>query len=162
MHKLWKSEKNMDLVTKRKMIDVLRGIIGSGFNGTQDDLKNALEQKGFSVTQSTISRALKKMGIVKVGLPEGGSRYELKPQRQINSYGGNVKDLVVSILHNESMVIVKTNPGSAMFTAGFLDHGLRDEILGTIAGDDTIFIAPVCCKKIKECAKRVEMYVFQN
>ena len=152
----------MDLVTKRKMIEVLRGAIGSGFNGTQDDLKYTLEQKGFAVTQSTVSRALKKMGVVKVSLSDGGSRYELKPQGSISSYGGNVSNLVISIKHNESMVVVKTNPGAAMFTAGFLDHYLRDEILGTVAGDDTIFIVPVSCKKIKKCAKLIERYIYEN
>ena len=49
----------MDMQSKRKMNQVLRGLIGSGYNGTQEDIAEVLDSKGFSVTQSTVSRLLK-------------------------------------------------------------------------------------------------------
>ncbi len=147
---------HMDLVMKRKMNKVLRGVIGSGFHGTQEDLKELLEEKGFAVTQSTISRALKKMEVVKVSLVDGGSKYELKPQRSLNAYGGNVSNLVLSIKHNESMIVIKTIPGAAMFVAGFIDRYCKNEILGTVAGDDTIFAVPSSTKKIKGYIQLIE------
>ena len=152
----------MNLVMKRKMIEVLRGVIGSGHEGNQEDLIAILHSKGFIITQSTISRALKKIGAIKISLESGGSRYELKSNTPIRSYGGSLSSLILSINSNETMIVIKTTPGAAMFVAGFFDHYCRDFILGTIAGDDAIFCIPSSNKKIKSCEKSIETYISKN
>ena len=153
----------MDLVTKRKMVEALRSTIGKGFSGTQDDLRTALLNKGFDVTQSTISRALRKMGVSKGTASDGSSRYELKTQQQpANNFGGNMNDLVLSSKANESLIVIKTTPGAAMFVAAFIDHRCEDFILGTIAGDDTIFCTPVSTKKISTHLKKIQQYILEN
>lgn len=150
----------MELQEKRKMNELLRGIIGAGYYGTQEDLKSELHGNGFLVNQSTISRALKKIGVVKVSLPNGGSRYELNTKNTLLDYGGKLHNLVHSIRCNESMIVIKTSPGAAMFIAGQLDHYCKDFVLGTIAGDDTIFISPRTCIDISISLQAIQDYLY--
>lgn len=144
----------MDLQAKRKLKEVIRGIIGEGFDGTQSEIAKSLKSRGFKVTQSTISRTMNQMGVIKE--VKGGKqsyRISLEPK---TSYRGSISDLVFKIVHNESLIVVKTKPGSAMFVAGFIDHESKASVIGTIAGDDTIFIAPVKLSKISQTLKDIE------
>lgn len=144
----------MDARSKRKLKDVIRGIIGDGFQGTQSELARALRSRGLRVTQSTISRTMNQMGVVREAM-SGKQFYRLKMDSKI-SYRGSLSDLIVRITHNESLIVIKTRPGSAMFVAGFLDHECQSTVLGTVAGDDTIFVAPMKTSKISLIAKEVE------
>lgn len=144
----------MDALTKRKLKEVIRGIIGNGFAGTQAELASALKSRGFRVTQSTISRTMNQMGVIKE-VAEGKQSYKLKNDTKV-SYRGSLSDLVTSITNNESLIVIKTQPGSAMFVAGFIDHECKTITLGTIAGDDTIFVAPMKASKIGLVLKEVK------
>lgn len=135
----------MDLNSKRKLKEVIRGIIGSGFVGTQSQLVKVLKQRGFKVTQSTISRIMKQMGVIKESA-EGQSSYKILTDNK-SYYRGSLSDLVIQITHNTVNIVIKTKAGSAMFVAGFLDHECKDFILGTVAGDDTIIVIPTDIKK---------------
>jgi transcriptional regulator of arginine metabolism len=144
----------MDLQAKRKLKEVIRGIVGEGFHGTQSEIAKSLKSRGFKVTQSTVSRTMNQMGVIKE--VKGGKqsyRLSLEPK---NSYRGSISDLVFNIVHNESLIVVKTKPGSAMFVAGFIDHESKASVIGTIAGDDTIFIAPMKLSKISQTLKEIE------
>lgn len=136
----------MDINSKRKLKEVIRGIIGDGFVGTQLELVSLLRQRGFKITQSTISRTLAQIGVFKE-LFEGQSVYKIKSESH-KHYRGTLSDLVIGVYYNSVNIVVKTKAGSAMFVAGFLDHECRNLILGTVAGDDTIIIAPADLKKI--------------
>lgn len=131
---------------KRKLKEVIRGLIGDGFHGTQAELAKLLKARGFRVTQSTVSRTMSQMGIVREAL-NGNQIYKLRTDTKI-SYRGSLSDLIVSISSNEATIVIKTLPGSAMFVAGFIDHECKKIVLGTIAGDDTIFVAPNKIAKI--------------
>lgn len=154
MHNYEKEGEKMDAVTKRKLKQVIRGFIGDGFSGTQEELAQKIKERGFKVTQSTISRTLSQMGVVKE-ITAGQQIYKLKNDLR-NAYRGSLSDLVLSVSHNNSIIVIKTRPGSAMFVAGFLDHEYEESLLGTIAGDDTIFAAPHKKHKINEIAKTIE------
>lgn len=143
----------MDINSKRKLKEVVRGIIGDGFVGTQSDLVKLLKQRGFKITQSTISRILTQMGVIKE-TAEGQSIYKIKSASN-NHYRGSLSDLVIGIFHNSVNIVIKTKAGSAMFVAGFLDHECKNLILGTVAGDDTIIIAPADLKKITSTVERI-------
>ena len=144
----------MQVSEKRKMIEVLRGLIGSGFIGNQAEVCEELRKKGYNVTQSTVSRTLKKMGAVKVSDAKG-VRYELKSTGNEPIFRGSIGDLVLSCQNNEATIVIKTSPGSAMFVAGFIDHYCHEDIIGSVAGDDTIFLAPVSIKKISLHKKNI-------
>ena len=151
----------MDLQSKRKLLEVIRGIIGSGFDGTQQDICEVLESKGYEVTQSTVSRCMKQLGVVKVSNRDK-TRYELKQTAEPVLFRGSMAELVTTYSCNESTIVLKTTPGSAMFVAGFVDHHCRDEVLGTVAGDDTIFIAPITTKSIKKTLKKVQEFLMSS
>lgn len=150
----------MDILKKRKMLEILRGLIGSGFEGNQTDIVHHLKKKGFDVTQSTVSRALTKIGAVK-SKKAGKTIYSIDSTQAPQFSTGSVGDLVLSTTSNESTLIIKTTPGSAMFVAGFIDHYCGSFVLGTIAGDDTIFVAPKTVKKIKSSMKQLQDF-FNN
>lgn len=143
----------MDGQSKRKLKEIIRGLIGDGFAGTQSDLSRNLKSRGFRVTQSTISRTMNQMGVVKE-TANGKHTYKLKNELP-TLYRGSLADLVLEISNNESLIVIKTRPGSAMFVAGFLDHECKASILGTIAGDDTVFVAPTKITKINLVLKEV-------
>jgi transcriptional regulator of arginine metabolism len=138
----------MKITTKRKLASVLRGLLADGFEGTQSDLCSALQSHGFDVTQSTISRVLKNLGVVKIS-EKGRTIYRppLDTPRAALNHG--LAPLVQSVQRNETMIIIKTAPGSAMLVAGFIDHHCADDVLGTVAGDDTLFVAPKSVKNIE-------------
>ena len=111
---------------------------------TQSDLVDALMATGIDVTQATVSRDIKELGIVKVMTGDGAQKYvALTHSGEVTA--GRMKrvfsEAVVSINNSQSLVVIKTLPGMAQGAASALDSMYLDEILGTLAGDDTIFIA---------------------
>ncbi len=116
-------------------------IIRSRPISTQEELLEALEVAGFGATQATLSRDLARLGARRVSRPEGGTVYELDGAAEGNGLGA-LRGLVQGITANASLVVVRTHPGSAPAIARAIDLGEVPEVLGTIAGDDTIFVAP--------------------
>jgi transcriptional regulator of arginine metabolism len=136
---------------------VLRQLIREGEASTQEDLCKALRQKKFDVTQSTVSRDLRRIGAVKTSNAEDEVIYvlpeEIMNQRVTHSLDG----LLTEIQSNENMIVLHTTPGSASLVARHLD-ALKATIgiLGTIAGDDTIFVVPESAKKISQVIKKIK------
>jgi transcriptional regulator of arginine metabolism len=109
--------------------------------GTQEELLAALQEAGLHATQATLSRDLAKMGARRASRPGGGTHYELG-DAGLDDPLGALRGLVTSVAANASTVVVRTLPGSANAVARAIDVLALPEVLGTIAGDDTIFIAP--------------------
>lgn len=138
---------------------VLRQIIREGEASTQEDICKALKERGYRVTQSTVSRDLRRIGAIKTTNAEGEVIYKLPqdyptlPPQVSHSLDG----LLTEIQHNESMIVLHTTPGSASLVARHLDS-VRSSIgfLGTIAGDDTIFVVPASMKKISSTIKKIK------
>lgn len=134
----------------RARLATLRKLLEEGTVSTQEELCEALLKKNFSVTQSTISRDLRRIGAAKTISPTGDVVYRLPEKEMISTptLTTGIKGLLSSIEHNGSMIVIKTPPGSASLVAHHLDSVKPDGILGTIAGDDTIFVAPASAKQI--------------
>ncbi len=129
---------------------MIRHLLSAEKSSTQEELRDELESKGFIVNQSTISRDLRKIGAIKVIDSKGRTVYKLSDEGgEINLMGGSVPDLILSIDHNDFMIVISTTPGSASLVARHLDITKPDGILGTIAGDDTIFVVPEKVKQIE-------------
>jgi transcriptional regulator of arginine metabolism len=122
--------------------------------GTQEELLAALRGAGFDATQATLSRDLARLGARRVSAPEGGARYELDDENRRDGLH-TVAGLVASVASNGAMVVVRTHPGSAPAVARALDLSGLPEVLGTIAGDDTIFVAPADEGRAKALAELV-------
>ncbi len=110
---------------------------------TQHELAQALQAMGFLVTQSTVSRDIKEMRLVKVASGNGGYKYAPPGQngREINERLIRIlRDSLLQVEHAGHMVVVKTLSGSANSAAEALDSMKWPEMIGSIAGDNTIFL----------------------
>ncbi|MBX9705665.1 MAG: arginine repressor [Gammaproteobacteria bacterium] len=134
----------------REIIQTLQQLLQKSNASSQEALCTALQDQGFNVTQSTVSRLLKKLGAVKINNEKGESVYTLSPNIAPATVVQALKTLVLSINHNESLIVISTNVGAASLIAHVLDVYHPIDILGTIAGDDTIFIAPKSTKNISK------------
>lgn len=112
---------------------------------TQEELVEKLRNEGFNITQATISRDIKDMGIIKT-LSSDGRHYKYAIQRTADSgtsdkYLNMFKNTVISIRASHNLVVLKTEVGSAGPAAELIDKLNYVEVLGVIAGDNTIFVA---------------------
>ncbi|NDF32294.1 MAG: ArgR family transcriptional regulator, partial [Acidimicrobiia bacterium] len=110
----------------------------------QPQLVELLSKNGVTATQATVSRDLEDLGAVKVRVPGGDTVYaipefapaRLAPEDQLRRVMG---EWVAEVTHSGPMVVVRTPPGCAHVVASALDRSGMPEIVGTVAGDDTIF-----------------------
>ena len=119
-------------MTPAKRRDLIRELIASRSIETQSDLRVLLHSRGCAVTQATLSRDLATLGARRTA-----RGYELDDRAT-----PLLAELVRSIDDNGSLVVVHTAPGAASAVALAIDRARLPEVLGTIAGDDAIFLAP--------------------
>ena len=143
---------------KNNRLEALRLIISSQQMGSQDELLAALQKEGFKLTQATLSRDLKQLKVAKAASMNGNYVYVLPNETMYKrvSTPNSVREMMkvpgfVSINFAGNMGVIKTRPGYASSIAWNIDNSDIPVILGTIAGDDTIFIA------IKEGIKHQEV-----
>lgn len=112
--------------------------------GSQSEIVTALQEQGFdNINQSKVSRMLSKFGAVRTRNTKMEMVYQLPSEMGVPTTSSPLKNLVMDIDHNDLLIVVKTSPGAAQLIARLLDSiGKSEGILGTIAGDDTIFITP--------------------
>ena len=132
---------------KNNRLEALRLIISSQQLGSQDELLNALQKEGFKLTQATLSRDLKQLKVAKAASMSGNYVYVLPNETMYKrvSTPNSIREMMrvpgfISINFSGNMGIIKTRPGYASSIAWNIDNSDVPEILGTIAGDDTIFI----------------------
>ena len=128
--------KYTNMKVKNNRLEALRLIISSQQLGSQDELLNALQKEGFKLTQATLSRDLKQLKVAKV---PNDTMYKRV------STPSNIREMMqvpgfVSINFSGNMGVIKTRPGYASSIAWNIDNSDVPQIIGTIAGDDTIFI----------------------
>lgn len=131
---------------KNKRQDALLKLIRDNIISTQEDLMNSLISMGYSVTQSTISRDIKELRIVKALDAAGNYRYissfnnssavEEKSDKFIDIFANSV----ISIKYSMNDIVIKCYPGMASGACVAVDNIYKDMIIGSLAGDDTIFI----------------------
>lgn len=133
-------------------LNSLRKLLSAGLISTQEELVEELGRQKFRVTQSTISRDLRKIGAIKGQDATGRTVYRLPSEESMPAImpGNGLGGLLVNIQHNGSMIVINTTPGSASLVARQLDQTKPEGILGTIAGDDTIFVAPISARRIEQ------------
>lgn len=119
-------------------------IIKNNKIGTQHELRQALIDNGFDVTQATVSRDINDLKIVKKHLPEGGYAYAVAQLddsiKSADRFSKLFNEAVISADYAENIIVIKSFPGMANAVCSLLDAMQIDDIVGTIAGDDTIFI----------------------
>ena len=134
-------------------------LIQSGAIASQEALADKLGELGFAVTQATVSRDLEQLGAIKVRR-DGAVAYALPEQVAPRDWAGQrlsaiVREWVRSIEPAGNLVVLRTPPGSAHLVGVALDQSELPEVVGTICGDDTIFIALRTAKEANAFAARL-------
>ena len=126
---------------KSKRLSIIRKIIRSEYISSQEELIKRLEECGVQVTQSTLSRDLKYMHVAKVPHKEKGYIYVLpNNSRDDLVISPNISDNITDIAFSGNMCVISTKPGYASAISVPIDNKGINEILGTIAGDNTILL----------------------
>lgn len=142
------------------IIDTLKRVLLSGTISTQEEIKQALETHGFEINQSKISRLLRKIGAIKTTNERKQIVYSLPYDPAPPTSKNILSQLIISITTNETLIIIHTNPGSASLIGRLLDHNRQElSILGTVAGDDTVFIAPHSTKHITKTLEAIQTFL---
>jgi transcriptional regulator of arginine metabolism len=133
-------------MTKAARQFAIKEIIGARPIGTQEELRREVSKRGFRVTQATLSRDMHELGVSRMA-QDGAVRYVIAPAAGMTALTGLVNAEVVSIDANESMIVVHTFPGCANTVGEFIDVRRHPDIIGTVAGDNTVLVVPSSTKK---------------
>lgn len=127
---------------KSDRLEALREVIVDNDVRNQDEMLSLLLSKGYSVTQATLSRDFKELGVVKVHEAAKGYVYRLGGETKtiVPAATHITKEGIKSIEFSNSFAVVKTHPGFAGAVASIIDNNISREIVGTIAGDDTVLL----------------------
>lgn len=129
---------------KRRRRDIIRELIESQPPASQKELVDLLTARGLKVDQSTVSRDLRELGVVRLPGAGGRSVYGF-PGEHVGPVAGDelrrgARDFIIGVEASGNLVILRTAPGNAQAMAAILDRTHADEVAGTIAGDDTILV----------------------
>lgn len=111
---------------------------------TQEELVEALSLHGFEATQATVSRDIRELRIIKVLSPNGGYKYATAATDTVTDMESRLNTIfsesAVSIDHAKNLVVIKTLPGMAQAAASVIDSMQHVDLVGSIAGDDTLLL----------------------
>ena len=134
--------------TRKDRLSAIQEIVAQHALNNQEELLLLLNRKGFSFTQATLSRDMKYLKIIKSPDVNGNYVYILPQRNNYSLTSPEIKESelasrgFISIEFSGNLAVVKTRPGYAMGIASDIDNRATHEILGTIAGDDTILLIP--------------------
>ncbi len=141
---------------------VLREILLEGKAHTQEEIRQALESQNITISQPKVSRLLHQLGAVKLIDNKGKTQYRLPHEMGLIHELTTTQEKIVlrqwilDVVFNETLIIIHTTPGAAGMVARILDqHRMSLKLLGTIAGDDTIFISPQSHKAIPVIVEQI-------
>ena len=127
-----------NISVKRQRQTAIRNILQKMSGTTHEDIKDFLDKVGIKASQATISRDLREMGIVKI--PLNGSKAFYRLSGPVEEFSRKISNFPISYEVVENLLVIKTTSGSAPGFCVILDNQKWDEIVGTVAGDDTILV----------------------
>ena len=144
---------------KTKRHAMILKLIASENIDTQEELARLLSAQGFTVTQATVSRDIKELRLIKVLTGDGHYKYATVEKAETDLQERFIRlfsNCVVSITSSGNLIVLKTMAGSAAVAAEAIDSLKWPEIAGSIAGDNTIFVAVREGKNVSELIKRFQ------
>lgn len=142
-----KLTEGIEMKAKNERIETLKMLISSMELSCQEDVLNALEKEGYKVTQATLSRDLKQLKVAKAASMNGAYVYVLPNETMYKrvTTPRTAKEMLlhpgfISVNFSGNLCVIKTRPGYASSIAYNIDNCHIPDILGTIAGDDTILL----------------------
>ena len=147
-------------VLKRARQQAVADVVRQGRVRTQQELVAVLRDKGFKVAQATVSRDIGEMGLVKVrvggaqvyALPSADAAVEQSGEQRLREL---LSDLPIDVRESGLMLVIRAVPGTAHAIASALDRARWKGVLGTIAGDDTLFVACADARAQKRVRQRL-------
>lgn len=142
---------------KKKRHDKILEIIENKEIETQGELAQMLRASGYNVTQATVSRDIKELGLVKASAPSGKQKYvAADPLTEVQSrYIRVLRDSVLMVDQAQNILVIRTGSGMAMAAAAALDNLDFPEVVGCIAGDDTIMAAVRTAEETERLMKKI-------
>jgi transcriptional regulator of arginine metabolism len=150
---------HLDMVMKTRRQAIVLSLVGSEEITSQEQLRMRLKARGFDVTQATLSRDTRDLGLVKRSsdgaYQQQGAAPQAPPaagvalQRAMAEYASGVACV-------QQLIVVRTGPGMAQPLALAIDRAKRDDVVGTLAGDDTILVISQDARHAKALAKQLE------
>lgn len=128
---------------------LIREIITTRTVRNQEELRRELLRRGHRVTQATLSRDLRELGVSRTTTGDG-IRYTMPPEAEVAILRPLVGAEVLSIQANESLIVIHTLPGCAGTVGEFIDVEAHPEIIGTVAGDNTVLVIPRSQKRTQD------------
>ena len=144
---------------KEKRLSAILDIIGSHDVETQEELCELLNRRGYSVTQATVSRDIRELALTKVAAEGGRQKYTQFKQEQSalsDKYTRIFREGTLSLATAQNILVIHTVSGMAMAVAAALDTMHFEEIVGSIAGDDTIMCAIRTAQEAEQLKDRLE------
>lgn len=143
--------------TKQERLQDIRHIITTQDIESQEELLRLLNERGYSTTQATLSRDIRQLKIAKIHV--NGSYVYRFPEHAVTQTQNNSTQPYPNIEFSGNLAVVKTPPGYAMGIAYDIDSHAPKEIVGTIAGDDTILVIPREGYSRESVAKALERFI---
>jgi transcriptional regulator of arginine metabolism len=136
-------------MTKTARQFAIKEILATRTITSQEDLRRELGKRAFRVTQATLSRDMKELGVSRIAR-NGMLRYSIPAASEASSLRPIVGAEVVGLDANEFLIVVHTLPGAAHTVGEYVDVQQSDDILGTVAGDNTLLVIPASASKTRQ------------
>ncbi len=150
---------------QKDVTEALRRLLAESKASTQDEIANVLAKDGFELSQSKISRLLHKVGAIKVNNAKGESSYRLPHEYRLSHELADplsspvYSQLVINVTASDVLIVLRTVPSAASMVARLLDHHAAElDILGTLAGDDTVMVVPKESQLIAQIMKNINAF----
>jgi transcriptional regulator of arginine metabolism len=148
-------------MTRQERLFTIKEIVGREAVASQEELRRRLAKRGCRVTQATLSRDMRELGVLRVATPTGG-RYALQPVNEMQVLRPLVGAEVTAIDSNEVMIVVRTLPGCASTVGEFIDVLRHRDILGTVAGDNTLLVIPVTTRSTRAVEQFLKLKLIEG
>jgi len=149
------------MFSKMKRQAIIKELLNERFISNQEALIKLLQSRNIKATQATLSRDFAEMGVIK-SFFEGEIRYVINSHESGKQIAKLVGLEIISITNNESIIIIRTLAGRAQGVAHYIDRLNKEDILGTIAGDDTVMVIPKSIKTISNTLEIIKQLLIEN
>lgn len=149
---------------KKERQQMIREIVENNKIDTQDELIKKLKENGFSATQATMSRDIKELKLTKISDGINGYYYVFPSTvgvNDINKLNASLTHLILSVNCAQNIIVIKTHAGMAQAVATGIDNIKSDDILGCVAGDDTIFVVITNNDVAQEIGAKIKTMIAQ-
>ena len=135
-------------------------IVSNETIGTQKELAERLQQEGFETTQATISRDIKELLLVKVNIGGDCYKYVIAQETPVTDAKLRMvlREFIISYDFSENLLILNTAPGNANTVASAIDRARWPQVIGTLAGDDTVMLVIKPKEAVKDVVEKIEDY----